>query len=92
MRVSGAQLNICVDCPAPSDCESLRAGTACRASEIAETPLITAGQCDVCAGSVWWPPLDNYGVAYSISAVTWGRKPAGGCTSTDAAWSSACRK
>src|SRR5215813_14245538 len=36
--------------------------------------------------------LNDYGVAYSTNAVTWGRTPAGGCNSTDAAWSSACKK
>ena len=35
--------------------------------------------------------LNDYGVAYSTNAVTWGRIPAAGCNSTDAAWSSACK-
>lgn len=38
------------------------------------------------------PLLNGYGVAYSTSAVTCGRKPAGGFNWTDAAWSSACKK
>ena len=36
--------------------------------------------------------LNDYGVAYSTNAATWGRKPAGGFNWTDAAWSSACKK
>ena len=36
--------------------------------------------------------LNDYGVAYSTNAVTWGRKPAGGFSSTDAAWSSGLKK
>src|SRR6516225_11685383 len=36
--------------------------------------------------------LNDYGNAYSTIALTWGRKPAGGFNSTDAAWSPACIK
>ncbi len=52
--VSLARVRVVDKTPSRVSVGWLSAGTACRASEIAQTPLITAGQCDACAGSVWW--------------------------------------
>jgi Protein of unknown function (DUF763) len=41
---------------------------------------------------LWISLLNDYGVAYSTNAVTWGRTPVGGFNWTDAAWSSAFKK
>jgi DDE superfamily endonuclease len=53
-----------------------------------EAPVAGGGRLHMTVDSL----LNDYGVAYSTNAVTWGRTPAGGCNSTDAAWSSACKK